>query len=86
MCPLSLILLMHVTLGYVMLNEIINRFSSTVISLYYGYGPCHRNSHTAKDGPVTNFNKTPSLQKLSMRSDFYPGTVEDFTILRCYTT
>ena len=67
MCPLSVILPMHVTLGSVMLNEIINRSTSTVISLCYGYGPCHRKRHTAKDGPITTFNKTSSFQKLSMR-------------------
>ena len=67
MSPLSVILLMHVTLGSVTINEIINRSTSTVVSLYYGYGPCHRKSRTAKDGPISNFNKTAAFQKLSIR-------------------
>lgn len=68
MCPLSVILPMHVTVGSVTLtlNEIINRSTSTVISLYHGYGSCHRKSNTVKDGPITNFNKSPSFEKLSM--------------------
>jgi hypothetical protein len=66
MGPLSVMLPMHVTLGSVTLNEIINRSTGTVISLYYGYGPCHPNNPTANDGPITNFNKTVSFQNLSM--------------------